>query len=146
VGHNRLGALPKTQEWREVIALLDAPAVNPLDLAGAVMAAAHKRFQLLGDDPALGFWFWLLVRIASAARKPGFAEEMAHLGLPLPADIDAPTFVEVVADRVEERLAALPASNHFTDIAQLALRTALIQTVGPHGRNTFNSTLSDLPR
>lgn len=144
MGHNRLGELPKSQEWREVIALLDTPNVDAVALVGAVFAAADRRLQLLRNDDVLNYCFWLLTRIASAARTPGFEEQLAQLGILLANDTDAPTFVELVAERIEDRLGDFPPSGHFGDLAQHALRAALADTVGQQGGSLFQCSLADL--
>jgi hypothetical protein len=124
--------------------LLDAPTVDARELAGGVIAAADQRLLRLRADPALGYCFWLLARLASAAKMPGFVDELAQLGIRLPADVDAPTFVELIAERVEDRLAELPPNGHFGDIAQQSLRSALSTTVGQHGQSFIQGSLEDL--
>jgi hypothetical protein len=86
----------------------------------------------------------MLTRIAAAARRPGFADELASVGIDLPANCDAPTFIALVAECVDDHVAGLSPSGHFGDIAQLALRSALAETVGQHGRSLFQSSLADL--
>lgn len=52
--------------------------------------------------------------------------------------------VGLLADRVREVNATTPTSGHFSEIASLALRRALLETVGTHGPSLFNSSLDDL--
>jgi hypothetical protein len=133
MGHNRLGYLAHTQEWRDVVSLLDGSEVDPGELASQVITAADRRFAALAGDQALSYCFWLLTRIASAARKPGFDGELAELGVQTYAGMSVLGFIAAVVDRVDDRLAGLPGAGHFGRIAALALRQALLETLGPHG-------------
>jgi len=80
MGHVRLGALPKTRKWRQVVnelrlgAGVDAVAASAADAAEASLNAASK-------DPALLHAFWLLTQIPLAARGPVFADDLRGLGL-----------------------------------------------------------------
>ena len=68
MGHNRLGRLPKTLRWREVVGLLDDEQVAATTVATAVLRAADHRFRRLVHDPTLGYCLWLLARITWEAR------------------------------------------------------------------------------
>ncbi len=118
---------------------LDAPAV-----AGATVAAAADRLDDLGDDPSLTYCFWLLTRLASAARGPSFEEDLAALGLVVRSNDPIAGFVSQVSDRVRDEVGRHPESGPFGELASLALRRALLETVGTEGRSLFGSSLEDL--
>jgi hypothetical protein len=50
MGHLRLGRLPKTRRWTEVINLLDTGTDDPATLADAVIRAAEHRLRQLAHD------------------------------------------------------------------------------------------------
>ena len=81
MGHLRLGRLPKIRRWAEVVNLLDTGAPDPAQLAAAVINAADHRLRQLAHDEGLGYTFWLLTRIAWAARGQDFINDLARLGL-----------------------------------------------------------------
>ncbi len=74
MGHTRVGRLPKTQRWRDVVAILDAPDPDATRVAAATAHAATRRLNALVDDPSHTYCFWLLTRLASAARRPDFVD------------------------------------------------------------------------
>jgi hypothetical protein len=120
---------------------LDAPTV-----AGATAAAAADRLDDLGDDRSLTYCFWLLTRLASAARGPTFGEDLAALGLAARPGDPVVSFLSQVSDRVREEVGRHPESGLFGELASLALRRALLETVGSEGRSLFGSSLEDLER
>ena len=144
MGHSELGYLPKSARWRAVADLLAAPRLDAPAVAGATAAAAEDRLVALRRDPSLAYCFWLLVRLAEAARGPDFLADAARLGVPVEPDDTALAFVARAADRARVELNGHPESGPFGELASLALRRALTETVGTEGRSLFGSSLEDL--
>ena len=138
------GRLPKTRRWIEVINLLDDPALDPSSLAAAVVSAADSRLRQLASDESLGYSFWLLTRIAWAARGPDFVEDLARLGINVTPNTSSLQLISQVTDRVREELAESPSGGDFAELGSLALRTALTDTVAQQGPSFFGSSLDDL--
>jgi hypothetical protein len=146
VGHTELGYMPHSARWRVVAALLAAPRLDAPAVAGATALAAQARLVELRRDPSIGYCFWLLVRLAEAARGPDFVEGAARLGVAVRTDAAALAVIAGVADRARVELNAYPESGPFGEIASLALRRALTETVGTESRSLFGSSLEDLER
>ncbi len=144
MGHNEIARLPTSQRWRVVVDLLHAPRLDAPSVAGAVTLAAERRLGELGNDPSLTYCFWLLTRLAAAARGPDFVVGVTQLGIRVQPDDTALRFVARIADHTRERLDAYPESGPFGEIAAVALREALTDTVGTQGRTLFGSSLEDL--
>jgi hypothetical protein len=146
VGHIELGYLPKSARWQVVAGLLAAPRLDVPAVASATVAAAERRLVELRGDPSLTYCFWLLVRLAEAARGPDFVEDAAQLGITVRADDAALAFIARTADRARIELNRYPGSGPFGEIASLALRRALTETVGTQSHSLFGSSLEDLER
>lgn len=146
MGHYYFGRLPKTQKWLAVVALLEAPRLDPPAVAGATVKAAQDRLVALRGDPSLTYCFWLLVRLAEAARGPDFLADVARLGVPVRAEDPALAVVARAADRARIELDRFPESGPFGELASLALRRTLTETVGIENRSLFGSSLEDLER
>lgn len=144
MGHLRLGRLPKNLRWQEVVDLLDASPRDTAAVAAAVVAAADARLRDLRDDPSLSYCFWLLTRVAIASRGDAFVTDLAQLGVGLDPNESVLTFISRLADDARHRLAAETRSGHFGELASLALRRALTDTVGQQGRSLFGSSVEDL--
>lgn len=144
MGHIRLGRLPKTLRWQGVVGLLDHSPDDVPAIARATVTAAETRLRELSHDPSLVYCFWVLTRLTAASREADFAGATAALGFP-PPDVDsALAFIARVNERVRAELRDYPESGPFSELASLALRHALSETVGQHGRSLFGSSLDDV--
>lgn len=144
MGHIRTGRLPKTRRWRQVVALLDAPTVDAPAVARATAHAAERRLRALSDDPSLVHCFWILTRLTTAARRPDFGAALAEIGVEARSDEPILSFIARISDQVRQEATAHPESGHFATFASLALRRALSETIGQHGRSLFGSSVEDL--
>ena len=80
MGHIRLGRLPATKRWQQVVALLSEGA-SVEQIAGASAEAAQSSLKHARDDTAVLQSFWLLTQIPLAARSPDFPHSLQRLGL-----------------------------------------------------------------
>jgi hypothetical protein len=144
MGHIHLGRLPKTLRWRGVVRLLDEAPDDVPSVARATVAASTGRLRALGGDPSVGFCFWLLTRISSASRSADFRADLADLGLSVRDSPSTLSFIAQVTDRTGSELARHPESGPFAELASLALRRALSETVGQEGRSLFDTSIQDL--
>lgn len=146
MGHLRLGRLPKTPRWNEVVALLESSPTATVEITQATLHASERQLRKLGDDPSVSYCFWLLTRVTQAARQDDFVEALSELGLEVSSDTTALRFISQISDHVRKRLAEHPESGPFAELASLALRRALSETVGQQGPSLFASSLEDLQR
>jgi hypothetical protein len=144
MGHTIVGRLPNYPRWQAVVAMLQWPELDAAAVAGATTWAAQDRLRQLRGDPSLTYCFWLLTRLASAARGPDFEAELAQLGLPAQRDESILQFIARVSDQTRVVLNRYPESGPFGEMAALALRHTLVETVGTQGRSLFGSSLDDL--
>ena len=66
MGHIRLGRLPATKKWRQVVALL-SDNVSLAEIAAASAEAAEASLAHARKDLALLYSFWLLTQLPIAA-------------------------------------------------------------------------------
>lgn len=78
MGHIRLGTLPQSQKWLDVVDLSDADA--SLDEVAAAAANASKLdLARASDDPACQLVSSLFVQLSLWARFPGFDQVLENL-------------------------------------------------------------------
>ncbi len=80
MGHIRLGALPKTKKWNQVVNLI-ASGADVDGIAAASADAAEHSLEQASKDDGLAHAFWLLTQIPLAARRSNFSERLWELGL-----------------------------------------------------------------
>ena len=143
MGHIRLGNLPQTLKWRQLIALLESGADDE-SLAKATLDAASRRLAGAGSDDALVHAFWLLTQIPLAARKPDLPQALRDLGLP----VSSPPSVLAVACGLADAVDAnATTSGHRSDLAEMALLSASesITTLGTRKAGAlFGTTPEDV--
>ncbi|MBA4062989.1 MAG: hypothetical protein C0501_04640 [Isosphaera sp.] len=124
MGHVRLGPLPATRKWDQVVALIGGGAAAA-QLATATMTAAERGLKAAADDPGVLEAVWLLVRIPLAARSPDFTAALRKIGLDVP---DGPGLVDVAVALTAAVDTALPDGRGRTDLGEMA-QTAAVETV-----------------
>jgi hypothetical protein len=129
MGHQRLGSLPGSRKWRQVVELISGGA-DVGEVASAASAAAELSLMAAAGDPAVRDSFFLLTQIPLAARKERFVPALRELGLNLS---DRPSLVEIVsalADAVDRRARSKAGRTDLGEIAQLAAAESLNAIAG----------------
>ena len=131
MGHLRLGRLPKTRRWSEVVDLLEADPTDAAQITAATVVAAEEHLKSLPRNDSLTYAFWLLLRIATASRSETFVQDVRGLGLRINADTSALELISEVADELRGRFRG--GDSATAEFASLAVRRALTETVGSFG-------------
>ncbi len=131
MGHVRLGVLPKSRKWNQVVDQLRIG--EDVDVVAASAAdAAEASLQAASNDPAFLHAFWLLTQVPIAARGPDFVNDLRRLGVQVP---DLPSLMDVVAaisDAVDRHAGALGGRTDLGEMAQMAAVESLTALVGPN--------------
>jgi len=85
-----------------------------------------------------------MTRLAIAARGSDFVGDAAQLGITIRPGDTALQVIARVTDRARVELNRFPESGPFGELASLALRSALMETVGRQNPSLLGSTLQDL--
>lgn len=131
MGHQRLGILPATRPWKDVIALITGGA-SAAAVAAQTATAAEDSLMAASESVSLRFAFWLMAKIVLAARSDDFGHELRKLGLQV---TDAPNLLEIgiamtaAIDRVG-RKALVP-----DDLCEIASKTASESLLAVAGRS-----------
>ncbi len=144
MGHIRLGRLPTSARWREVVAVMESDPQSAERIAAASLVASEDYLRSVRNDPALTRAYWTLVRLMAAARGDDFVGELGRLGLPSGGGGSSIAFLAAVADSVRRESAEAADGSMAGELAGLALRRALMETVGTQATSMFGSTVDDL--
>lgn len=68
MGHVRLGNLPRTRKWQQVIALIEGGA-GTAQIVNATITAAEQGFTLAAEDKGLVETIWLLTQLAPCSEE-----------------------------------------------------------------------------
>jgi hypothetical protein len=138
MGHQRVGVLPATMRWGEVVDLISGGA-DVRSIAAAASGAAEDSMIDAANDPSFQSSLWLLTQIPLAARSDYFAGALRRLGLPVPEE---PTLVQICTammamldDEVQRRGTRTDAG----EIAQLAAVESLTAVAGRQIADLYKS-------
>src|SRR5262245_35535220 len=143
MGHIRLGTLPKTQKWNQVVNLLTGGA-DVERIAAASADAAEHALERASKDEGLAHAFWLLTQIPQAARQSNFSERLWELGLTVSSK---PTLLEIVAAftrSVDDHLRERGKRTDLGEMAQLAASETLASLAGRELPSLFGTSPSDV--
>ena len=121
MGHIRLGVLPKSRKWNQVVGLI-AGGADVEHIAAVSADAAENGLDRASDDVGLAHAFWLLTQIPLAARQADFPSRLRGLGLDgLSVD---PSLIEIIAafGRAVDR--HVRATGRRTDLGEMAQHAA----------------------
>jgi hypothetical protein len=143
MGHIRLGTLPKTQKWKQVVSLI-AGGAKVDGIAAASAEAAENGLERASKDEGLAHVFWLLTQIPQAAREDDFSERLGELGLNVSSE---PTLLEIVAAftrAVDGHVRQAGKRTDLGEMAQLAGSETLASLVGRELPSLFRPTATDV--
>ncbi|MCK6506908.1 hypothetical protein L6R53_26650 [Myxococcota bacterium] len=123
MGHLRLGRLPRTRKWKEVIGLVDGGG-SAAQVADATIDAAED--QLEGADPAVVHAVWLLTRLPDAARSEDFGGALRDLGIAVSAQPSPAELAAALGRAVDDHLYA--GGHTRSDVGEMA-RLAAVETL-----------------
>jgi hypothetical protein len=145
LGHIRLGVLPKSRKWNQVVEQLRLGA--DIDaVAASASDAAETSLQAASNDPAFLHAFWLLTQVPLAARGPDFASDLHRLGVQVP---DQPSLMDVVAaisGTVDRYAREQGGRTDLGEMAQMAAVESLTALVGPNLPSLFEPSPGEVRR
>jgi hypothetical protein len=145
MGHKRLGMLPRTKRWQQVVASLDG-GESVARIAAASSDAAEGALSRAANDPALIRAFWLLTQLPLAARGTDFTERLRELGLAVGG---SPRLFEVIgafSEAVDAHTRTFGERSDLGEMAQLAATESLSAIVGRSLPGLFGPTAEEVQR
>lgn len=143
MGHVRLGEIPKTRQWNEVVGLISLGA-NPQQIANATIRAAEQNFKDVSEDRGLVEALWLLMQLPSAARSEDFAQTLRECGFQLEHPPNLMELLSGFSQAVDQTLANNCGRTDLGEMAQMAAVETLAEVVGQRANNLFGSTSAEI--
>jgi len=140
MGHIRLGTLPQSKKWRDVVNLLNAGAALEA-VTEASARASELDLKRASDDPSFQFVARLLVELPLMARSPDIEVSFEKLGLDTSALTSVSTLLSGISDVIDRHAFDLGQSS---DLGELA-RSALIETLSIKLRDRLPSLFAPEP-
>lgn len=122
MGHVRLGKLPRSQKWQDVIALLGDGGTSAQALAEAVANAAIADLEKAANNKTLVAVYQMLVDIPQAAKEKDFQAALKKIGIDVPPN---PTLDHVAMGMAKAIDAISAANGPRTDLGTMAKESAI---------------------
>lgn len=145
MGHARLGGLPQTQKWGQVVALISGNA-DLEQVAGASADAAEHGLNVAARDETLVHAFWLLTQLPLAARRSDFLQRLKDLGLEVSGGGSLMEIVGAFTKAVDSHAQRLGRRSDLGEMAQHAAAQTLTSLVGRELPGLFGATPQDVQR
>jgi hypothetical protein len=143
MGHIRLGDLPRTRKWSQVVGLIEGGA-GMVQVASATINAADKGLGVAAKDKGVVETIWLLCQLPLAARSDNFAQALRDCGLSVS---DSPGLMEIVgavADAIDAKMPNCKGRTDLGEMAQMAAAETLTEVIGARTRSLFGTTPEDV--
>ncbi len=154
MGHTRLGTLPKTQKWIEIIATIAGGSTSGADegtLVDEVQQIADKTLEVAGtglekavSDPGLSYTFYLLTQIALSSRMDNWRQPLSQLGINLAPDSTLFDLTSGLQNAIDDHLFSQGRSTDISEMAQKAAGEAVATLTAPWAATLFGSGSTEL--
>jgi hypothetical protein len=154
VGHTRLGKLPKTQKWLDLIGRIAGSALTGGMSSAAsyveVIAAQTLDASRIGLDNAkrdsgVLYAFYLLTQVTIASRKPNWEETLALHGIRVASDstvFDLTSEIQAAIDRHVSTSSS--GSTDLSEMAQQSVGEALLSLAETRTANLFGGDSNEV--
>ena len=105
MGHSRIGTLPATRKWKEVVSLV-ASGADEAAIADAVMVAAAKTLVRVRDDAGFREAMRMVMQLALAGTSRNPTGELAAAGISLNENSSQVDMVLAIGDEYDRRIEA----------------------------------------
>lgn len=121
MGHTRLGNLPRTRDWKEVVGLIAAGA-GAEQIANSVIRAAESGLMAAAHHTGLVEALWSLTQLTQAAREKDFAAGLRARGFDVPDNPGLPAILSAISVVVDR---SMPNNKGRTDLGEMAHSAAV---------------------
>jgi hypothetical protein len=154
VGHTRLGNLPKTQKWQDLVQRIAGSRVSGGVLSAAsyveaiaaqALEASAKGLDNAKHDSGVLYAFYLLTQVALASRSVNWEGDLARHGIRLASDstaFDLTSEIQAAIDRHVSRSSS--GATDLSEMAQQAVGEALVSLADTRTANLFGSNSNEL--
>lgn len=142
MGHIRLGTLPTSRKWREVVELLSGSA-SLEEISSAASNAAELDLSRASNDPVFQFVAKLLVELPLKARMPASDAKSFEAGQSI--DVTSPESVSALLSSINETIEQYTFEQGRSSDIGLMAQSALLETLSAQLRDRLPSLFKPQP-
>lgn len=144
MGHVRIGKLPRTKKWSEVVELIAAGA-DVSQVANVTLKASEEAFAYVNINEDKGFnqAVWVMVQLGVAAKKDDPVQYLRDSGINIPSQTTLPGIISAISNSLDNYLDHHGERSDLSEIAQRALVGAVTERIRPKLENRLFQVTSD---
>ncbi|MBZ5706994.1 MAG: hypothetical protein LAN63_16730 [Acidobacteriia bacterium] len=153
MGHTRLGNLPKTRKWNELVERIVgegligdvATAAFHVDaIAAETLEASQKALDNAAHDSGVLYTFYLLTQVAQASRSSSWESALARHGVHLAGDSTVFDLTVEVQGAIDRYVRGRPSgATDLSEMAQQSAGEALMSLAGTRTASLFGGSGTD---
>jgi hypothetical protein len=154
VGHTRLGNLPKTRKWNELVERIAgtgltgdiaSAAFDVEAIAAQTLDASQKNLDNAARDSGVLYAFYLLTQVALASRSSNWEEALAQHDIRLESDSSVFDLTAEVQSAIDRYLSRSPTgATDLSEMAQQSAGEALTSLAAMRTANLFGASSSEV--
>jgi hypothetical protein len=156
MGHTRLGAIPKTRKWNELVEQVAglgltgnvAAAAASIDaIAAQTLEAAQKSLDKAAGDSGVCYTFYLITQLARASRTSDWEGALSKHGITLSHVTSVFDFTSEVQDAIDRYISRNPSgATDLSEIAQQSAGEAITSLAGSQTASLFSGSSADVQK
>jgi len=156
MGHTRLGAIPKTRKWNELIEQVAgfgltgnvSPARACIDaIAAQTLDAAQKGLDRAATDSGVCYTFYLITQLSLASRTSDWEDALGEHGIRLSQVSSVFDFTSEVQDAIDRYISQNPSgATDLSEIAQQSAGEAITSLTGARTPSLFGGDSADVQK
>lgn len=143
MGHVRLGTLPQTRAWKEVVRLL-ADGADVAQIADATLLAADKAFEGMAHDAGFTESVWLLTQLGIAAKHENPTAHLESVGLKLSPHTSIAEVATAISTALNQQMSKAGRRSDISSIASNALVSAITSHLNGKLGGLFEATSAEV--
>ncbi len=151
MGHVRLGKIPKSRKWQQLVDLMTSAEAGPVRLSDDVdrisahaLEAAKAGLDKAIDDKGLRYSFYLLTQLVLSARRGDWEQELVAFGIKLADDASVFDLTAEIQYAIDDYLADWGHPTDISEMAQQAVGEAISGLAGPQSVTLFDTNRESL--
>jgi hypothetical protein len=156
MGHTRLGAIPKTRKWNELVQQVAgfgltgnvAAAAASIDaIAAQTLDAAQRGLERAAGDSGVCYTVYLITQLARASRTSNWEGALSEHGINVSHVTSVFDFTSEVQDAIDRYISRNPSgATDLSEIAQQSVGEAITSLAGPRTASLFSGSSADVQK
>lgn len=146
MGHIKLGRLPRTTKWKQVINALSSQDASFSELVSSTSKASKDILTASYNLEGLSHCFWLFTNIAQASRKGDFIKSLNSLGIAVAENDSGLKILKKIYDSASDEINNKTQTKNtiLNQIALESFKSAIHSTITRESNSLFGCTLETI--